>query len=556
MIFIGSFVFALAMERWKLHKRIALAILISSFKPLPTLFGRRRGGHSVNVEITDSFDGFHEEQQQLYNDHQSGEPSPSARSMLVDVDLGLRRLPIILIGFMSAGFLMSMWLSNTATALIMIPNAMGIIKILESLIASRLRRSALENQQLLGHVQQDVVASAASPLDESESVGELESAKLTANTDQWDSKAIDIVRPFSSALLLSIAYAANTGGIATTIGTPTNLIFLRQWQIMFPERPVPNFMEWFIFAGPLAASIALSIALFLILFFVRRAQKSIKKSLLSGEESIYSTQQQQQQQQLDLTDIHQEYVDMGRPLYEEVMVALIFLVVILLWCTRTGIGSIPGWAALFPSQEYIGDGSVALLGAFILFFLPSKNSPGPGSGDSSSSGSNSKEYSTIMDWEYMRNFPWEIIVLFGGGFALAQGFVDSGLTKIIANFLQGLQMFPTFIVIVGICLVVTSVTEVVSNVATVQIFLPILAILATATDTDPLLYMLAGTVSSSLAFMLPIGTAPNMISFGYGMGRITIPQMALNIGFWINLMAIAITSSYCYFVIPLVFGQQ
>ena len=156
-----------------------------------------------------------------------------------------------------------------------------------------------------------------------------------------------------------------------------------------------------------------------------------------------------------------------------------------------------------------------------------------------------------MDWETTKNLPWDIVLLFGGGFALANGFRDSGLSLWLGSQLAGLDILPPIVIILIISLLVTFLTELTSNTATTEMILPVLAGVAIATDTHPLLYMIPATLSASMAFMLPAATPPNAIIFGTR--RITIAEMAKT-GIWLNLTGAIIITGAVYLLGKLVFG--
>jgi sodium-dependent dicarboxylate transporter 2/3/5 len=150
-----------------------------------------------------------------------------------------------------------------------------------------------------------------------------------------------------------------------------------------------------------------------------------------------------------------------------------------------------------------------------------------------------------MDWNTARNLPWDIVLLFGGGFALANGFRSSGLSLWLGGQLESISVLPPLVIIIIICLLVTFLTELTSNTATTEMILPVLAGMAIATNTHPLLYMIPATLSASLAFMLPAATPPNAIIFGTR--RITILEMAKT-GFWLNIIGVLVITGAFYLI--------
>lgn len=403
-LFMGGFLVALAMERWELHKRIAYKILC----------------------ITGV--------------------SPSR----------------ILLGFMAASFFLSMWISNTATAMMMLPIAMAIIFQLDKLMEGR------------------------------------GSGR------------------FSIAILLGVAYSSSVGGVATLVGTPPNLSFARIFHIYFPELPEVSFYKWLIFALPLALSIAAFIWIYLYLVF-----RPAKGEWREVERDIF----------------HLKLKEMGRTTREQKIVFVIFSLLALLWIFRADIElggfTLPGWSGIFPESKYINDGTVAIFMAIILFIIPA------GKGGLSYTG----KRGMIMDWESAVKLPWSILLLFGGGFALATGFKESGLSLWVGSHFAGVASLHPFIVILIISLVMTFLTELTSNTATTEMMLPILAGIAVTTGLNPLMLMIPATISASMAFMMPVATPPNAIIFGTG--RVSVKTMAKT-GFVINIIGALIITLFVY----------
>lgn len=405
-LFIGGFLVALAIQKWDLHRRIALNIL-------------RIIGHSPGR---------------------------------------------ILLGFMFASAFLSMWISNTATAMLMVPILLSIIQKLENVNGK------------------------------------------------------EKARHFTVGLLLSIAYGCSLGGIATLVGTPPNLSFARILHIYFPEAPEISFASWFFFAFPLTVILFVIVWLYIYLIFVKGGEKlkDLEKEELVKESKLLG--------------------EMG---YEEKVLSLLFGLLALLWFFRADIviGNfrIPGWSNLFSHPAYFNDGTVAILVAVLLFIIPSRNEKG----------------AFLMDWKTAEDIPWEIILLFGGGFALASGFKESGLSQWFGEQLVWLKDIHPLIIIGCIAFLVTFLTEVTSNTATVETILPVLAGLSISIHINPLLFMLPATVAGSLAFMLPVATPPNAIIFGTK--RLKIYQMAQT-GFVLNLIGILCVTLATYYLGVIVFG--
>lgn len=407
-LFIGGFLVALAMEQWNLHKRIALRILM--------LTGAR----------------------------------PAS----------------ILLGFMLATAFISMWISNTATAMMMVPILISVMQ------------------------------------------------KLEETTEK------SVMDKYAKGLLLGVAYSASIGGVATLVGTPPNLSFVRIFQIMFPHAPEVSFSQWFLFAFPVA--VCLFVFVWLLLFYMFGPRKSQWTPL---EKKVFRNQ----------------YDQLGPMRTEEKIILADFILLAILWLSRSDLDFggfiIPGWNRLFEFPEYVNDGTVAILMAVILFFIPSKNEKGK----------------NIIDKATMARLPWHIVLLFGGGFALASGFKDSGLSTWVGEQLNWVSGTHPIIIIITVSLLVTFLTELTSNTATTEMLLPILAGLAVSVEINPLFLMIPATLSASMAFMLPVATPPNAIIFGTN--RISIADMAKT-GLIINLVGAIIITSATYFLLGPVFGLQ
>jgi sodium-dependent dicarboxylate transporter 2/3/5 len=280
---------------------------------------------------------------------------------------------------------------------------------------------------------------------------------------------------------------------------------------MFPNAPEISFSDWFIFALPL--SIIFFGIIWLFLYFVYRPRTSLEK--LKG------------------INFNEQYKTLGPASFEEKIILIDFILLSILWLTRSGISignfKLTGWSALFDQPQYLNDGTVAIFMAIILFLIPTKKSTG------------SKR---IMDWKTATKIPWNIVLLFGGGFALASGFKESGLSLWFGEQLSVLGNWHPIFIIIAISLTMTFLTELTSNTATTEMLLPVLAGLSVTINIHPLLFMLPATISASMAFMLPVATPPNAIVFGSG--RIKVIDMART-GFLLNLIGALITTLVTYY---------
>lgn len=378
-LYVGGFIIALALEKWKLHIRIAKIILLF---------------------------------------------------------LGSKVQKIIL-GFMVACFALSMWISNTATALMMLPIAESLIK----------------------------------RFDDKTSPG------------------------FSKALLLGVAYACSIGGMATLIGTPTNLVFSGMVEKSFGVEI--SFYQWFIIGFPL------SVLLLLTAWYV------LIKIFKPGNGTI------------SLDDIKRDKAG-----YEEKMVLLVFNLVVFAWISRPWL--IAPWA------PKVDDTIIALIGALLLFIIPSADKTGK-----------------LMDWDTAKNLPWGIVLLFGGGLAIAKAFQVSGLATWFGENLSLLDALPYLVVLIIVSFIVNFLTEVTSNVATASVFMPVMSGVALAMNVHPFPLLTVVCLSASCAFMLPVATPPNAIVFGSG--RLLMKDM-VRAGVWLNVISVAIISIYIYYVLGFSWG--
>ncbi|NQW26316.1 MAG: SLC13/DASS family transporter [Flammeovirgaceae bacterium] len=396
-IFVGGFILALAMQKWNLHKRIALNI----------------------IAITGT---------------------------------NMRQ---IILGFILATAFLSMWISNTATAVMMLPIALSII---------------------------------------------------TQFKEFSDSSSIPVkgADDFGKALILAIAYSASIGGIATLVGTPTNLIFADAIE-KFYKVPMP-FDQWIGIGLPI--SLTILVGCWYLLTYHLFSLSSIK---VQGSSNI----------------IKNELKKLGRMSYEEKWVLLIFSIVAFCWITRRFLIT-----PFFPS---INDTIIVMIGAIVLFLIPAKK----------------QEQGQIMDWETAVKLPWAVILLFGGAFAVAQSFESSQLTLWIGEKLSGLENVPFWLVLLIVVAVVNFLTEITQNIATCTLMMPILAALSGVLNVHPYGLMAAAAIASSCAFMLPVATAPNAVVFGSGFLKM---KDMVRAGFLLNVLSIIVVTLFIYFLLPAIWG--
>ncbi|PIB38180.1 SLC13 family permease [Maribacter sp. 4G9] len=388
-LYMGGFVIAIAIEKWNLHKRIALNII-----------------HLIGADIRK-----------------------------------------IILGFMVATAFLSMWISNTATSVMMLPIGLAIIKQLKD------NPATAEDENLL----------------------------------------------FGKSLMLAIAYSASIGGMATLIGTPPNLVLAGV--VLDTYGYEITFMQWFMFGLPISI-----VLIFICWKYLTRYAFSFKQVEFPGGRA----------------EIRRLKNGLGKITYEEKLIGLVFGATAFCWITRSFLLQhiLPG----------LDDTIIAIFFAILLFLLPAK-----------------KRGEQLLNWDEAVKMPWGIILLFGGGMALAKGFEESGLAVWIGGQMTSLSGLPIFILVLVLIAAVNFLTEITSNLATTAMLLPVLAPMALTIDVHPFVLMVGAAVAASCAFMLPVATPPNAVVFGSGYLR--IPDMVRK-GFFMNIMSIIVLSLFVYFLLP------
>jgi len=396
-LFLGGFWIAASMERWRLHERIALHIL------------RVLGGRPERLVL----------------------------------------------GFMTATASLSMWLSNTATTMMMLPIATAV-----------------------------AVRGEENPVDR---------AGGCAEGPQ-----------FGTSLMLGIAYAASIGGVATLVGSPPNAIFAGVAETLFGERI--GFLAWMAVGLPLAL-----VMLLVTWVYLTRIAFPVRGPGLTGARDLVGVQLR----------------GLGPMRREEKWVLGVFLSVAAGWVLR---GLVP-----LPWLQGLDDSTIAMAGALALFLIPASE----------------ENRGYLLDWASAVRIPWDVILLFGGGFALARGFEASGLADWIGQQLRLFEGAPVLAIIAAVTLLTIFLTEVTSNTATASMLLPIVAALSSAAAVHPYGPMAAAALAASFAFMLPVATPPNAIV--YGSRLVSIPEMA-RAGFWLNLVGAVLITGAAGWLVPLVWG--
>ena len=436
--------------------------------------------------------------------------------------------PQLLLGFMVATAFVSMWMSNTATAAMMMPIAEAVLHQLE-----RAAREAAHAEVAAIHTNPDEDA-----------------------TKEAEARAALRFKPLGKAMVLSIAYAANIGGMATLTGTGPNLVLAGDISALYPKAPGLSFASWILFGLPLSLLLLLA------------AWGLLCVTMLRGSSKLYQPSRVR-------STLRQEYQSLGRMSSREALVLCDFVLLALLWITRDP-KFVPGWGALF-KEHFVTDGTVAALMASILFALPAEPvalirgggrrmlrlqdndvprevtgielesttrsstaaapNGAPAVAPSAATPTAPSPYTALLDWnEVQKVLPWHVILLLGGGFALADGCVKSGLSQSVGENLAGLRHLPPTLVSFLLLLIVSATTAVTSNVATASIFLPVVSGLAQSMGVHPLSFMIPTALTTSLAFVLPVSTPPNAMAFASG--RLEVKDM-VGLGLVMNAIGIA-----------------
>jgi sodium-dependent dicarboxylate transporter 2/3/5 len=397
LLYMGGFLLATAIEKWGLHRRIALNI--------------------INLLGTN--------------------------------------LHRIVLGFTLATGFLSMWISNSATALMMLPIGLAVVSQFQLQLGD-------ENRSLSGNLGKNI--------------------------------------------MLGIAYAASIGGMATLIGTPTNAILRAVVKQLYDYEIAFN--EWMLFGFPFA----LILLIICWYYLVNYGNKLPKNFHLAGGNSVISSQLRA----------------LGPITFEEIIVLIVFGLVCFSWITRSFL--------LSPLLPGLDDTIIVLVGVVLLLLLPS-----------------SKDGIRILDWKTAEKIPWGVLILFGGGLALAEGFKETGLAEWLGQKFTLIEGVGFFVLLLIIIASVNFLTEVTSNVATASMLLPILASVAIKLDLHPFGLMVGATLAASCAFMLPVATPPNAIVFGSG--YLQMKDM-VKAGLWLNIISILLVTLMVYYILPWLWGIE
>nr|XP_025870441.1 solute carrier family 13 member 3 [Vulpes vulpes] len=410
----------------------------------------------------------------------------------------------LILGMMVTTSFLSMWLSNTASTAMMLPIASAILKSLFSQKEAQkdlswqsdentaaVRRNGLHpvptEMQFLASTEDKDCPEAEAPLD------------LLADCKKEEEYRRNIWKGF----LISIPYSASIGGTATLTGTAPNLILLGQLKSFFPQCDVVNFGSWFIFAFPLMVLFLLVGWLWISFLYGGMTLRGWRKK----KSEIKSVAEDRAR-----AVIREEFQNLGPIKFAEQAVFTLFCMFAILLFSRDP-KFIPGWASFF-TPGFLSDAVTGVAIVTILFFFPSQRPSFKWWFDLKASNA---ETEPLLTWKKAQDtVPWNVILLLGGGFAMAKGCEESGLSAWIGGQLHPLENVPPVLAVLLITVVIAFFTEFASNTATIIIFLPVLAELAIRLRVHPLYLMVPGTVGCSYAFMLPVSTPPNSIAFASG----------------------------------------
>lgn len=356
----------------------------------------------------------------------------------------------IVIGFVVATAFLSMWISNTATTVMMVPIALSVMNFLEKNIATEHRAS---------------------------------------------------LKPMSTTLFLGVAYSANIGGIMTPIGTPPNVVFLGYLEDMFQYEL--QFDRWFVIAAPTA--IVLLVLMVLLLNRIYPYKVPVDQKFRAYVKTKLNA--------------------LGRIDGPQKITLIIFMLTASLWVFKGGLHYLLG-------QKVFNDTSVAILGGFLLFVLPT----------------NPRRWMPVLHQGDIPLLPWNIVLLFGGGMALATAMKETGIIQAVTAFLAALDLGSPYVLVFMLAFVTLFLTEVMSNVALCVVALPVIMNLGASQEMHPFVIALPATLCASFAFSMPVSTPPNAIVFGTD--RIKVIDM-VRAGVILNIVGVSVVMTVSWWVMKL-----
>ncbi|XP_013863407.1 solute carrier family 13 member 1 [Austrofundulus limnaeus] len=428
----------------------------------------------------------------------------------------------LLLGFMAGCGFLSMWVQNTSAVAMVMPIVEAVLQ--QILKANEPGCSGKDNPNLQLE-EYDVCDEKMKDSGSDEKKPDVLNEDFTSvhipTVSQPETPQVAVCSPFArskadlmlcKAMCIGIAYSSNIGGITTLPGTSPNLIFSEYLHQVYPECDCINFGNWLLLCLPISVIVLFLTWIWLYWLFMGSNFRSMCR---------YGAEQSEKEKAASKV-LEEEYKSLGPMRPQEIFTGVVFLLMVLLWLTRAP-GFIPGWASLFSHQTgYITDATVALALGLLFFIVPAHGLH--------------KKYESMISWdEFQALMPWKVALLVGGGFALAEGAQESGLSLWVAELLSPLGDLPVLATITIACVIVTTLTEVTSNAATITIFLPILSPLAEAIHVNPLYVLIPTTLCTSFSFLLPVSNPSNAVVFTYG--HISIMDM-VKAGLGVNVIGV------------------
>ncbi|XP_046644936.1 solute carrier family 13 member 5-like isoform X3 [Daphnia pulicaria] len=436
----------------------------------------------------------------------------------------------LMLGFMFTTMFLSMWISNTATTAMMVP-------IVEAVVEELYKNNDDEEMERDVHM----VPNGSSEASSGDKTIDVDLNSVTCSTDdsvtyvgnscqqlavteiQRSSSSVNdpvYQRKLRTCFLMSIAYASNIGGTGSLIGSSPQLALKGLLNELYGSAPGLNFASWMGFNVP-----GMLINTFLAWIWLQYIFLGFRRETTDENSKTAVIQKL----------IRKKYEEMGPMTFHELATLILFILCVLLWFFRDP-QFIHGWSNYLPVEVEIDDATAVMAIVMFLFIIPAK--PQFWSGNVDKENGVHKPSPALLEWKYVQdNLPWGIVLLLGGGFALSDASKISGLSKWLVDQLGGLSSLPPFVVMLIICIMTATITEVASNTATANILLPILSEMAVTVKVNPLYLMLPATVTCSYAFMLPVATPPNAIVFAAG--RMNTVDM-VKAGFFMNIMCVVV----------------
>ncbi|XP_066295580.1 solute carrier family 13 member 2-like [Branchiostoma lanceolatum] len=484
-LLIGSLLFAITIEKWNLHKRIALGVLVT-----------------VGVEP--------------------------------------KRL---MFGMMSATAFLSMWISNTATTAMMIPTAENIISGFSSDVEADHQEKHVQLKKPV-HLDEktgllSTRTSVRGPYRRPEDLMRMDEHDDIEDTHEDEERPSDLSRKqadrMAKGLLLCTCYAANIGGIATVTGSSTNIMAVEIIEALFPKSHGIDFATWFFFGFPTMILILILAYFYLLWLFV---DCGCLLGCRKGDRCKGLCQRSENSAAYEI--IKKQYNELGPLSFAERVVIFHFVLLVLMWVFRDmkfvddKNGRAAGWTYFFV-PGYVTDASTVILVIISLFFWPSR--PPSFMCCRDSGGTYPCEPAPpILDWSTVsEKMSWGLVFLLGGGYALADGIKVSGLSTLLGKMFKSASGFPPVALVLTVTTLVSFLTELVSNAPVAAIILPILAYLAEGICMHPYYLLVPATIASSFAFMLPVANPPNAIVLQSD--RIQVYDM-IRSGFLLNLLGV------------------